>query len=211
MARSLDSLVLNYLSKLGGHETIAATELASSLGVSAFSLALMLEDLHDRGLVNRINEQIPGVPVRWRLTAPIMMPASSSNESSIRIVVLVDLGNTHDCLAKLVPLAEAGVLKVRAYADCKYSGFGVRPPLVATNCTVVQADGTDRNAADVELIWDVARMCFAPGPTEGYIFIVATKDLGFLHLKRCVETLKRHSLRFVSNWSTLEAALSTVA
>jgi len=185
-------------------------ELADKLTTSAFVVARMLEGLHASGEVERVSDANGG-PLLWLRASRASRRCRGVQTSKPKVVALVDLGNTHDCLQRLVPLAEAGVVLVRAYADCSFSGYGVRPPLIASNCVVVQADGADRNAADVELIWDVVRLCTASAPDERYIFIVATKDQGFRHLKRCVESSGCHVLNFVANWPALEAALAAVA
>jgi len=181
----------------GGERTALAV--AGELGVSPFVAARALETLSAAGRVARVPDSLP---LRWRPAAP---PAAAP----LSVVVLVDLGNTHDCLPQLLPFAEAGVLSVRAYADCNFAGYGVRPPLTAPNCVVVQACGAERNAADVELIWDVARL--SAEPAARHAFFVATKDQGFRHLKHCVEASGRHSLQFVADWPALQAALAAAA
>lgn len=188
---------------------VTAPTLAQRLTASTFAVTRGLEELQRRGRVERLASSSQGMPVRWRASADAAPPPTLAAPN---VVVLVDLGNTHDCLAHLVPLAEAGVVLVRAYADCSFAGYGVRPPLQATNCVVVQATAPDRNAADVELIWDVAGLCAASSRGfHGYHFLVATKDQGFRYLKQCVESSGVHSLSFVADWPALEAALAAVA
>jgi len=119
------------------------------------------------------------------------------------VVILIDLGNVHDCLQRLGPLAEAGLVTVRAYADLCFNGFGVNPPLGGNNVTVFKASSPDKNSADVQLIWDVARLCRADTPLR---LVVVTKDLGFRHLQ-ALATAAGHELIFAQDWGGLEAAL----
>jgi hypothetical protein len=120
------------------------------------------------------------------------------------IVVIVDLGNVHDCLQCLLPLVEARRLRVRAYADLQYNGFGVNPPLEAHLCSVFRAASPHKNAADTKLIWDVALLCaLSPGPLR---LLVATKDNGFRHLQELAESAG-HELAFAQDWPSLQKLL----
>jgi hypothetical protein len=122
-------------------------------------------------------------------------------------VVIVDLGNVHDCLQRVLPLAEARRLRVRAYADLQYNGFGVNPPLQAQLCSVFRAASPHKNAADTKLIWDVALLCaLSPGPLR---LLVATKDNGFRHLQELAESAG-HALIFAQDWPSLEALLRRI-
>lgn len=119
-------------------------------------------------------------------------------------VVIVDLGNVHDCLAPLAPLAAAGRLQVFAYADLQYNGPGVNPPLEVEGLYVFRAESPQKNAADTQLIWDVAQFCARAH--EPLAFFVATRDNGFRHLQQLAEDAG-HTLSFAQGWPSLQALL----
>lgn len=116
-------------------------------------------------------------------------------------IVIVDLGNVHDCLKKLLPLADAGVVQVKAYADLHYNGFGVRPPLDNRNCRVIRSLTSHKNAADTKLVWDVACLC-SDNPSPLQIYII-TKDNGFRHLQELARELG-HSVAFAEDWDSFK-------
>jgi hypothetical protein len=120
------------------------------------------------------------------------------------VIVVVDLGNVHDCLQKLAPLAEAGELQVRAYADLQYNGYGVNPPFESPGCVVFRAATPHKNAADTKIIWDISRLCsLALQPLR---ILVVTKDNGFRHLRELAEE-SGHSLTFAQDWPSLRSLL----
>ena len=167
-------------------------EVARAASVALVDVAAALQELSDAGEA----ETLRGA---WRRAAAAVVA-----EASEGTVVFVDLGNVHDCLLRLVPLAEAGEIQVRAYADLQYNGPGVRPPLRAPGCAGYRADSAQRNAADTQLIWDVSKLCAtAPGPLR---LLVATKDNGFRHLQGLV-TASGHDLAFAQDWVSLSALL----
>ena len=138
----------------------------------------------------------------WQISpaAAASEPAGGSAAEPRRLVV-VDLGNTHDCLQELLPYARAGQLEVRAYADLAFNGFGVTPPLTdAPNVVVKQATTAEKNAADVDMIWDLAAMLSHSEPV--YFVAIATKDQGFRRLKALAEA-NGHRLEFATGWSEL--------
>jgi hypothetical protein len=137
-------------------------------------------------------------PPLWSVL-PLGVPSSSLTEP--RRLVVVDLGNTHDCLRELLPYARAGAIEVRAYADLAYNGFGVTPALTdVPGVSVQQATTAEKNAADVDMIWDLAELL---GPGEPKYFVaVATKDQGFRRLKALAEA-RGHRLEFATGWSEL--------
>ena len=116
--------------------------------------------------------------------------------------VVVDLGNVHCCLPKLIPYARAGLLTVAAYADMAYRGYGIIPPLREPNISVFQATTPDKNSADVEIVWRLSRMSGATARGALTVF-VCTKDLGFQRIKSLVEE-DGHNLTFVMGWSQLK-------
>jgi len=167
-----------------GAEGRTSSELARHADVSA-----ALQELRQFGLV----EPQAGL---WRSRRPL-----PDNQD---VVVIVDLGNVHDCLQKLGPLAEAGKLKVRAYADLQYNGFGITPPFEAPGCVVFKAASPHKNAADTQMIWDVSRLC-SLSPTHMHLLVV-TKDNGFRHLRELAEE-SGHSLSFAQDWPSLRSLL----
>jgi hypothetical protein len=137
-------------------------------------------------------------PPFWNVL-PLGAPSSSPTEP--RRLAVVDLGNTHDCLRELLPYARAGAIEVRAYSDLAYNGFGVTPPLTdVPGVSVHQATTAEKNAADVDMIWDLAEL-LGPGKPK-YFVAVATKDQGFRRLKALAEA-RGHRLEFAAGWSEL--------
>lgn len=149
-------------------------------------------DLLKRGKVAKDTSK----PPRWT-------PLPPQNTRAQRRLVVVDLGNTHDCLRELLPYAATGSIEVRAYADLAYNGFGVSPPLTdAPGVCVKQATTADKNAADVDMIWDLAGMLSQGDDGPCYFVVVATKDQGFRRLKALVDS-RGHRLEFVTGWGEL--------
>lgn len=138
-------------------------------------------------------------PNLWRLSP--VSPVSPGSQREIH--VLVDLGNVHCCLQRLVPLAREGLLTVRAYADLAYSGYGVVPPLQEPNVEVHQALTPDRNSADVELIWQLSRLSAQARADRRRLDVyVCTRDLGFQRLRVLAEQ-DGHRLVFVTSFVAL--------
>jgi hypothetical protein len=171
-----------------GYDWRTLPELAQLARVPSVDVSAALQELRQSGLV----EAQAGL---WRCCAV---------RDSKDVVVVVDLGNVHDCLQKIAPLAEAGELQVRAYADLQYNGFGVNPPFESPGCTVFKAASPHKNAADTKIIWDVSQLCsVSPRPLR---ILVVTKDNGFRHLRELAEHAG-HSLSFAQDWTTLRALL----
>ena len=142
---------------------------------------------------------------RWRKSGAEPAARASAHDKPI---VIVDLGNVHDCLQKLLPLADAGGVQVTAYADLHYSGFGVRPPLENRNCRVIRSLSSHKNAADTKLVWDVACLC-SDNPSPLRIYII-TKDNGFRHLQELARELG-HSVAFAEDWDSFKRVFLTDA
>lgn len=122
-------------------------------------------------------------------------------------VVIVDLGNVHDCLKNLLPLAESGLVEVIAYADMEFNGFGVKPDANGKHCVVKRATTPDKNAADVEIVWDIAQRCGRTSVETPLCFVVVTRDHGFRSLEGLVMRTG-HALNFASDWPTLQEKLA---
>ena len=171
-----------------GSEGRSLVELARVSGMSSVDVAVALQGLRLSGLV----ETDDGL---WK---------RSSVRDCHDVVVVVDLGNVHDCLQKLAPLAEAGEVQVRAYADLQYNGYGVNPPFDSPGCVVFRAATPHKNAADTQIIWDISRLCsLALKPLH---LLVVTKDNGFRHLRELAEE-SGLSLAFAQDWSSLRSLL----
>jgi hypothetical protein len=149
-----------------------------------------LYKLYDEGKVVRIE----GVRPTWTL------PSDKPFVRGDVPLVIMDLGNCH-FLKELLPYIESKTVEARLYADLAYNGFGVSPPLPHyLNVYMFRATTSDRNSADVQLIWDLA-VLLSSSPERRNV-IIATKDLGFRSLKSICELLG-HSLTFVTDWNTL--------
>jgi hypothetical protein len=122
------------------------------------------------------------------------------------VLVIIDLGCSHDVLANVIPYAEQGEMEVRAYADLAFNGFGLNPKVECKNFSLFHAKTADKNSADVALIWDVSRFVQRMSleePSREVQIYVCTRDLQFQSLKALVEENPLHTLTFCINWETL--------
>jgi hypothetical protein len=191
----------NVLETLKRNEWMALQQLSSQASLPLLDLPALLLDLSERGLV----EQKEGLWKRVEPQRPAQPAAAvATPEAGQKPLVIVDLGNVHDCLQKLVPLADAGCVDVRAYADLHYNGFGVQPPLASLSVRVEQARVSHKNAADTRLVWDLALLC-ADGAAGKRTIFIATKDNGFRHLQELAAELG-HRVFFCENWGSFKAA-----
>lgn len=145
------------------------------------------------------------IPPVWRVFGPQQKAAESTPTATIPLAV-VDLGNVHDVLRELVPYARSGLAQVEAFADRAYNGFGIKPALdeVPGFLRVHRARGTDRNAADIELVWFLCETLpdVTHAPEQARQVVVATKDQGFQSLRDLVQR-RGHTLTFVTQWSEM--------
>lgn len=192
MASEIAEKILVALSMAAPSKMIAR-EISNSTGIQKSAVNAALYALLKTGVVSKTD----GTPPMWTLSGD-PPPAVTSTFEGRRDVVMVDLGNVHDCLKELVPYAERGDCVVYGFADRAFNGYGVTPkppPCIE----VYQADSTHRNAADIALIWKVATLVQSPSaPTD---FYVATKDQGFQSLADYVGA--EDTLTFVTNWAEL--------
>jgi hypothetical protein len=199
---ALQNEILRILSDTDSALTTTSLQQRCAAAVSKFSVNEVLYSLREQGLV----QFTPGSPPLWRIPCPLLqVPVFSPPDSSV--LIILDLGNVHCCLAKLLPYAAKGALEVKAYADFTFSGYGVNPPLCESNVSVFRADTPTKNSADVQIIWELSRYVLEKTTKEPHRRIqvfVCTRDLGFLRLKALVEENPQHSLDFVVNWEALK-------
>ena len=136
------------------------------------------------------------IPPAWTTLGG--QPRPQTTQPNIPLI-LVDLGNVHDVLQKLERLARQGDVKVWAFADLAFNGFGVNPA-PHPSITVEQAKRPHRNAADIRLIWRVAQLVLTS--TTPQTFYVVTKDQGFRTLEDMAGAAG-HKLSFAKDWEQL--------
>jgi|SRR5579872_2437649 len=114
-------------------------------------------------------------------------------------IILIDLGNIHHILPLFEPYANTGTVRVYAFADVAYNGYGVNPSPKNKAITVIRSKGTHRNEADLNLIWKIFTIV-TENKTRMKVFIF-TKDLGFQSLPSILYTYD-HVLetKFVKEW-----------
>ena len=143
-----------------------------------------------------------GIPPRWCQTDGREIDDVSGivdDYGCKRTIILIDLGNVHDCLQELL---ERGInlqrdYEVHAFADYHFNGFGVNPKVEDKGITVHRVEDTNnKNAADVLLIWTCQNLCKSAECTTH--FIVVTKDDGFRYLSKLVKD-EGHDIHFVKD------------
>lgn len=194
LAMDREVLLLQLLQSQG---PATALDLSKAMGTSREETNRLLYRLRQE---SKISKDV-GFPPLWSsMNVSPKVPEVQAGDP--RMLVLIDLGNTHDCLKPLFPYAASGLLEVRAYADLAYNGFGITPPLKSQpGVTVLKATTADKNAADVQMIWDLAEILTSP-ESPLYFVVVATKDQGFRSLKPLAEA-RGHRLEFATCWPDL--------
>jgi hypothetical protein len=185
------------LDQLSSSRSKTSAELALTLNETRVGVNQSLERLEKEAKIRRV---ACAFPVSWEMSAPREGVAPLGQPD---LLVLVDLGNTHDCLPQLLPYCRAGLVEVRAYADLHFSGFVGDGPMPCFK--LIRAASPAKNAADVDMIWDLAIMLSSV--TGRRSVIVASKDKGFLSLENKVTSLG-HSFSFVTKgWADLKLQL----
>jgi hypothetical protein len=180
-----------------GSERLRALDIARKISLTRTMVNASLYSLLSTGNVTRD----AGVPPVWSKTAVEANIQEVVCASDLKTLVIVDLGNIHDCLQHLIPYCKAGKLQVKAYADMAYNGYGVTPPLVeVSGLSIHRASTDDKNSADVELIWDLAVLLETSTPLA---VIVVTKDQGYRRIQELAQRSGRHSLTLVTSWVEL--------
>jgi hypothetical protein len=198
----IDGAILSLLSDPSVQKV--SLELARELATSKLVVNQRLYALESRGFLMRDGS----TPPRWRRRPEERSAVQSTHREiaqSTSLVVVLDLGNVHDCLERLLPYSRAGLLTVHAFADLGSRCFGIVPSVAhEPGCTVYQATTPNRNEADVNLIWKIAEWCCSVSRDTPLNIIVVTKDQGF----RGIEELAAkagHKLVFCDGWDTLRA------
>ena len=107
--------------------------------------------------------------------------------------IIVDLGNIHNFL----PYADANPqyfqeFSIVAFADHHFNGYSVNPRCQRN--VSLHISGSSRNAADVSMVWFVARRtALSKGPCK---FIILTKDKGFREIENMCLTCGSEALFF---------------
>lgn len=115
-------------------------------------------------------------------------------------ILIVDLGNIHD----LLPIVDKqrdifDRYTVWGFCDLHYNGYGVNP--LSTHSEIIRAGGS-KNAADVNIIWHISRMC----SEAKYTFHIVTKDKGFTE----VESLCKRSGSYLHFYSSTKAFIDAI-
>jgi hypothetical protein len=192
-AMNIKSCITNVLTP---DKSLTSTQIASVTNYSKREINVALTQLQQSG---RVRTVINSFPTEWMLYNPQAQVAVAEVESKQIPIVMVDLGNVHDTLDKLCRYADQGIVKVYAFADMAFNGYGInpRPP---TSIEVFQSDSPDKNAADIEMIAKCVELSLnSPDPLDFYI---VTKDQGFRRLSNVVKR-QGHSMTFVTNWEGL--------
>ena len=102
---------------------------------------------------------------------------------NIKSYIIVDLGNVHDFLPHVdAHPSDFSNYNIVAFADHHFNGYGVNPR--CSSNVSLRVSGSTRNAADVAMIWFVARLTVSSKST----FIFLTKDKGFSEISSlCLE------------------------
>lgn len=147
------------------------------------------------------------IPTTKTKTSVAITATATSTSTAKQWILLIDLGNVHDVLSKAEIYADQ--IWIYAFADCNFNGYGINPePKKHPHIKIFQMKTRDRNSADTQIIWEVARLVLGT-LTSSFHFLVATKDQGFLALKHLVEE-QGHQLTFVRGWKEVQHFLDTI-
>lgn len=125
-------------------------------------------------------------------------------ESNPTLLILIDLGNVHNCLKNILPYVESRCCDVRCYADQMSNCFGISPKVDNPHVKVTVASDNHKNAADTEMIWDCATL-----PSIYTDICLVTKDLGFQTLVTKLRQTDR-KVTLVHNWENLHDFLQEI-
>jgi hypothetical protein len=159
---------------------------------------------HCNILPSKLDKYLTGHPDFTLIDNRWIYTNASYSEDQPHVMVIIDLGNVHDCLQKIVPYVESRSCDVRAYADKMSNCYGIKPRINNKHIDIRIASDSHRNAADIEMVWDCATL----SPTYSYVCLV-TKDLGFQTL---VTKLRQDGRKvdLVHSWEELSVIFSTI-
>lgn len=169
----------------------------------------LYQELEPRNLVKRIN--VGGITIPYWCLAPLGETKKQPNRfGCTSTVVLIDLGNIHDCLQKCEGLLQCHAIdRVYAFADYQFNGYGVKGHAVrGTNLQVIQAKRSNKNAAETLLQWKCQELIFDANRDEKFYFIIVTKDEGFKYLEVLVEE-KGHVLHFARDSQDMNSLVNS--
>ena len=192
----MDKEILNQLSC---GQTKTSAELALVLNTSRVDVNASIQNLEKNGLVFRVTNAFP---IAWQQNAasPSLTPPTSPPDT----LVIIDLGNTHDCLANLMPYCRSSLVEVRAYADLHYTGYTGDENICCFQ--LIRASSSAKNAADVDMIWDLAVILSDPRMLKKQV-IICSKDKGFLSIQDKIVKLGHTFLFATHGWADLRLHL----
>lgn len=179
----------------------------SIVGGKAEVNRILYKELLPQGLVTVDSKT---TPPRWSKTRPAPAQSQNMEEKNTKMIVMIDLGNVHDCLSHVKPYAkrnkEADNVSVVAFADYGYkvspeaeeAGYDVEVLQIKEPPTC-----TGKNAADVLLMFTCFELCMAAAEGQHLHFIIATKDEGYRYLATIVHQHYGHQVTFVRDWNEL--------
>lgn len=147
-----------------------------SNGISAIELSKKTG--YDRKVINNLLYTLSGIKVYriagenslkpiWKLMQTVIEDKLSTGnvqivsdnkindqgvDNNIPTLILIDLGNVHDCLQKL----EAYDKIVIGYCNTTYNGYGVSEPCENENISIKKFDTKDTNAVTSEIFYSVS-------------------------------------------------------
>lgn len=196
-----------------GQKDLSAKDIAVSLNKEKVEINRILYD-------DNIFVQKPGTPPIWSLANQTTICAKKS-EGNIDTVVLIDLGNSPQCLKEVEPYAQAGEVLVYALCDFAYMGYGMNGGFGVSNTSVIKIAQQKKGAVSTFLMWLCFRIinrCSDPIlgislasisklSTEKPIkILVASKDQGFPFLEDIIMDTG-NILKFHRDWNTLKLDL----
>lgn len=147
------------------------------------------------------NTDSSALPI-WTLKNFIREIDESSDKKQEKLVVMIDLGNIHDCLKMCEGYTNQFIIdETYAFADYHYNGYGVGEKVKTNRVYVQQAQYACKNAAETLLIWKVFNLIWKNDCM--YNFVIVTKDEGFRYLEQIVKE-NGHKITFVKNKEDLK-------
>lgn len=181
---------------------VTAKKVATDLKCSKPEVNRSLYELLNTNKVKRTSETPPEWSLVTTTTEEKKDPPTTSSSSDVS-VVMVDLGNVHDTLPNIEKYARQGLVRVYAFADLAFNGYGINPRC-DPSIFLFQSTTPDKNAADIEMVWKCAEISLMENPRNHSLqFYIVTRDQGFRTLG---DILRRqgHEVEFVRGWDDLK-------